>query len=483
MGNVKAEASMYIGGTRVRSDEWVVAHNPAALSEEVGRFPQGRESHAHDAVAAADEAFDSWRRVPVKDRAEMLTNAAADLAEASPQWHELFTREHGKVLAEAKLDFDLTVMLLNYYGSHPELLDSSVVDGDRGRTVVHKEPLGVAAAVVPWNWPPTLAAMKIGPALLAGNTVVVKGPDYSSIAFLLALEQVASHFPPGVLNVLSGRGPEVGRALVTDPRVRKVAFTGGTATGRIVAADAAPDLKRVTLELGGNDAAVILPDVELSDDLARSLTRGAFTSSGQICFCVKRIYAPQSIFADLVDLMSSAIDEIVVGSGLSSNVTMGPVNNERQYESVNNLLAKSEAAGLQVRKLGTADSSMSLEDGYFIQPHLVVNPPDEADVVKQEQFGPVLPIMAYDTEIEAIQRANNSEYGLCSSIWTSDEQRAYQLAQELEAGTTFINGHDLMMLDFGAPFGGVKDSGYGRELGPDSVSEYVQLHSVIGGRN
>lgn len=483
MLNDKLEASMYIDGKRIHSDEWVTVPNPAALAEEVGRFPQGGESDARDAVAAADEAFASWRRVPVKDRAEMLTSAAASLTEAAPQWHELFTRENGKILAEAKLDFDLTTMLLNYYGSHPELLDSSVVVGDRGRTVVHKAPLGVTAAVVPWNWPPTLAAMKIGPALLAGNTVVVKGPDYSSIAFLLALEEVASHFPRGVLNVLSGRGPEVGRALVTDPRVRKVAFTGGTATGRIVAADAAPDLKRVTLELGGNDAAVLLPDVEMTEDLARRLTRGAFTSSGQVCFNVKRIYAPKTMLPKLVDLMSAAIDEIVVGNGLSPNVTMGPLNNERQHESVNNLLAKTRAAGLSTRKLGTAEAATSLEDGYFVLPHLVVDPPEEAEVVKHEQFGPILPIMAYETEIEAIQRANNSEYGLCSSIWTSDEERAYQLAPEFEAGTTFINGHDFPMLDFDAPFGGFKASGYGRELGPEGLAEYVQLHSVIGGRN
>lgn len=483
MLNGEVEAALYIDGKRIHSDEWVTAPNPAALAEQVGRFPQAEKSHARDAVAAADEAFASWSRVPVKDRAEMLTSAAASLAEASSQWRELFTREHGKILAEAKLDFDLTTMLLNYYGSHPELLDSSVVVGDRGRTVVHKAPLGVTAAVVPWNWPPTLAAMKIGPALLAGNTVVVKGPDYSSIAFLLALEQVASHFPRGVLNVLSGRGPEVGRALVTDPRVRKVAFTGGTATGRIVAADAAPDLKRVTLELGGNDAAVLLPDVELNEDLARRLTQGAFTTSGQVCFDVKRIYAPKTVFSQLIDLMSSAIDEIVVGNGLSPDVTMGPLNNERQYESVNNLLAKTTAAGLQTRKLGTAEAATSLKDGYFVLPHLVVDPPEEADVVKQEQFGPILPIMAYDTEIEAIKRANSSEYGLCSSIWTSDEERAYQLAHEFETGTTFINGHGFTMLDFDAPFGGFKASGYGRELGADGLAEYVQSHSVIGGRN
>lgn len=477
------EASMFVGGKPIQSGEWVTVHNPAVVSEEVGRFPQALESHAHDAVAAADEAFDSWKRVPVKDRAEMLKSAAQSLAETAPEWHELLTRENGKILAEAKLDFDLMAMLLHYYGSHPEMLDDSVVVNERGRTVVSKMPLGVAAAIVPWNWPPTLAALKIGPALLAGNTLVVKGPDYSSIAFLLALEQVASHFPRGVLNVLSGRGPECGRALVTDSRVRKVAFTGGTATGRLVAADAAPDLKRVTLELGGNDAALLLPDVDLTKDLARHLATDAFTSSGQLCFDVKRIYAPKAMLPELVDLLSSAIDEIVVGNGLSPNVTMGPLNNERQYQAVNKLLAATKSAGLATRELGTADAGTSLDGGYFILPHLVVDPPDEADVVKCEQFGPILPIMGYETEAEAFKRANNSEYGLSSSIWTTNEERAYELAKEFEAGTTFINGHDLAMLDFEAPFGGYKFSGYGRELGPEGLSEYVQLHSVIGGRN
>jgi aldehyde dehydrogenase len=477
------DATMLIGGKRIVSDTWVTANNPARLSERVGRFPQGSASHATDAVHAADEALPGWRSVPVGERAEMLRAASAALLDRSAEWQSLFTREHGKILAEAGLDFGLAGMVLGYYGSHPELLADRTTEDERGRTVVRQAPVGVCAAIVPWNWPLVLAATKVGPALLAGNTLVIKGPDYSSISLLLALELIGSYFPPGVLNVVSGRGPEVGQALVADPRVRKITLTGGTTTGRAVATDAAAGLKRLTLELGGNDAAILLPDLELTEDIARDVVRGAYATSGQICFAVKRLYVPRSYYAHAVEMISSAVDEITVGDGLEPEVTMGPVNNERQFQSVRELLAQSSQDGLELRELGRVHSGSNLEDGYFVRPHLILDPPDDSAVVQGEQFGPVLPVIAYDTEDEAIDRANQSEYGLCSSVWGADDEHAFALADRLEAGGTFINGHGLNMLDFESPFGGVKSSGYGRELGPEAVTEYTQTHTLTNRRN
>jgi acyl-CoA reductase-like NAD-dependent aldehyde dehydrogenase len=474
---------MLIGGKRVTSEQWVTAWNPARLNEQVGRFPQGRPEHAAAAVLAADDAFAGWRQVSVAERAECLRSAARAMMENVGAWQELFTREHGKIVGEAGLDIKLAAMVLDYYGSHPELLDERTMQYERGRAVVRQNPIGVCAAIVPWNWPVVLAATKIGPALLSGNTLVIKGPDHAAITLLLAVELIASFFPAGVLNIVSGQGPELGQALVNDPRVRKITLTGGTVTGRAVATDAAKGLKRLTLELGGNDAAILLPDLDVTEDVARKIVRGTYATSGQICFAIKRLYVPRDKYAHTVEVLSGAVDELVVGDGLEPDVTTGPVVNGRQHEVVRELLARTASEGLEVRELGKLHASAAEGKGYFIRPHLVLNPSDDSDVVTGEQFGPVLPVLPYDTEDEAIARANSSEYGLCSSLWSADEDRAFVLAERIEAGGTFINGHGLERLDFESPFGGVKSSGYGRELGPEALAEYVQMHTTSSRQN
>jgi aldehyde dehydrogenase len=267
---------------------------------------------------------------------------------------------------------------------------------------------------------------------------------------------------------------------VSDRRVRKVAFTGGTATGKAVMAEAAQTLKRVTLELGGNDAALLLEDVELNEDVAANLMLGAFSTSGQICFAVKRLYVHASRYAEFVDLFRSVVDSTVVGDGLDPEVTMGPLNNKRQFDSVQTILDGIRNEGLDVLELGRVQADP--EHGYFVRPHLVLDPPDEAEIVGCEQFGPVLPILPFHDEAEVIARANASPFGLCSSIWTTDESRAFHLADQIEAGTTFINGHSLFTIDLEAPFGGVKESGVGRELGPEAIGEYIEPHVITNKR-
>jgi acyl-CoA reductase-like NAD-dependent aldehyde dehydrogenase len=478
---MSVEASMTIGGKAVDASDAVEERNPARLDEVVGRFPLGNGSHAAQAVAAAKEAFVEWSRTPVSERAARLKEAGDALETRVGEWQEFFTREHGKPLFEAGVDIQIAGALLDYYGSHPEFLDERVVADTRGTLRVTKAPVGVCAAIVPWNWPLALSALKIGPALLSGNTLVIKGPDFSTITMLAALGIVAEHFPPGVLNVVAGQGPEVGDALVRHPDVRKITLTGGTATGRIVAANAASQLKRVTLELGGNDAAIMLDDVELNADTADRIVLGAFMTTGQICFANTRLFVPRSRLSEAVDVLRAAIDRIVVGDGLDPDVTMGPLNNVKQYQSVVDLLSRTQADGLDVHELGTL-KDVDPGNGYFVRPHLIIDPPDTADIVSCEQFGPLLPILAYDSIDEAVARANQTEFGLCSSIWTTDDERAFELATQLEAGTTFINGHSVFDVDFDAPFGGVKSSGYGRELGPEAVHEYVQMHSITNKR-
>jgi len=476
------EAPMIIGGKSVSLPDTVVAANPARLDEQVGRFPQGSERDADAAVAAARAALAEWRAVPVTERAERLIQAGDELQRRIEEWQGDFTREHGKTLVEAGFDIQVAGDILRYYGSHPEFLDEQVVTDFRGTLRVRRQPVGVCAAIVPWNWPVALAAMKIGPALLAGNTLVIKGPDHAALTMLFAVAAVAEHFPPGVLNVISGQGPALGQALVGHPDVAKVTLTGGTATGKAVAAGAASTLKRVTLELGGNDAAVLLPDVAVDENLAENVVLGAFTTSGQICFAIKRLFVPRALYGDVVDLLRAALDDIVVGDGLDPDVRMGPVNNARQFESVTGLIDRSRRAGLAVEERGTFHPDIEPDNGYFIRPHLVLDPPDESDVVACEQFGPVLPVLAYDSEDEAIRRANAGPFGLCSSLWTADEERAFALADRLEAGTTFINGHSVFNVDLDAPFGGVKESGYGRELSASGVDEYIRLHAISNKR-
>ena len=476
------EAPMIIGGKPVMLADSVVATNPAHLDETVGRFSQGTERDAEAAVSAARGALAEWRAVPVGERAQRLVEAADVLQARIDDWQADLTREHGKTLVEAGFDIQVAADILRYYGAHPEFLDETVLTDFRGTLRVRKQPVGVCAAIVPWNWPVALAAMKIGPALLAGNTLVIKGPDHSTLTLLLAIAAAAECFPPGVLNVISGQGPDLGRALVRHPDVAKVTLTGGTATGKAVAADAAAHLKRVTLELGGNDAAVLLPDVVVDENLAENIVLGAFTTAGQICFAIKRLFVPRARYDDIVDALRASLDDIVTGDGLNPDVRMGPVNNARQYESVSGLIDRSRQAGLAVEERGSVHPDVDPGAGYFIRPHLVLDPPDEAEVVRCEQFGPVLPVLAYDGEDEAITRANASPFGLCSSLWTADEDRAFALADRLEAGTTFVNGHSVFNVDLDAPFGGVGDSGYGRELSAHGIDEYVRLHAVTNKR-
>jgi acyl-CoA reductase-like NAD-dependent aldehyde dehydrogenase len=476
------EAPMIIGGKALSLPDTVVAMNPARLDEAVGRFPQGTEREADAAVAAAAAALAEWRAVPVAERAERLVQAGNELHRRADEWQADFTREHGKTLVESGFDLQVAGDILRYYGSHPEFLDEQVLTDFRGTLRVRKQPLGVCAAIVPWNWPVALSAMKIGPALLAGNTLVLKAPDHAALTMLLAVAAVAECFPPGVVNVISGQGPALGRALVRHPGVVKVTLTGGTATGKAVAADAAESLKRVTLELGGNDPAILLADVVVDENLAENIVLGALTTAGQICFAIKRLFVPRALYGDVVDLLRTALDDVVVGDGLHADVRMGPVNNARQYKSVTSLIDRSRRAGLTVDERGVLHNDADPERGYFIRPHLVLDPPDEADVVSCEQFGPVLPVLAYDTEDEALARANATPYGLCSSLWTSDEERAFSLCDRIEAGTTFINGHSVFNVDLDAPFGGVKESGYGRELSAHAVDEYTRLHAVTNKR-
>lgn len=467
---------MLIGGKPVTTADWTDVPNPAHTGTVVGRFPTGTPAQVDRAVQAAKDAFPEWRATPAADRAALLMQAGTMLGERFMEWVPLLTQENGKILAESGMDFMMAAGSYQGWGTHADWLDDEVVTEGR-RLVIRKEPLGVCAGIVPWNFPQVIGSVKIATALLAGNTMVVKVPEFGPLAMLQSLTEFASFFPPGVLNLVTGFGPDVGRALVRHPDVRKVAFTGSSATGKQVMADAAEHLARITLELGGNDAALVLDDAEITDDVIGRLVAGVFTHTGQICFAIKRLYVHDSKYDQVVEGLRAAVGAFVVGDGMDPSVTMGPIQNARQYEKVGGLLAETTSKYDTVELGGYAEGT-DVSEGYYLLPHLVLDPPDDATIVSCEQMGPILPIMRFSTDDEAVARANDSSYGLASSVWSTDEDRAFSVGARLEAGTTFVNSHSLFSVDLDAPFGGVKESGMGYNGTRAGLSGYVQLHAI-----
>jgi acyl-CoA reductase-like NAD-dependent aldehyde dehydrogenase len=348
--------------------------------------------------------------------------------------------------------------------------------GDARVRVGHR-PLGVIAAIVPWNAPLTLAAQKLGPALAAGNGVVVKPSPVAPLAVARLVEIVSAELPAGLVGVVTGDG-DVGTALVEHPLVRKVSFTGGGATARAIMATAAATLTRVHFELGGNDAALVLDDAD-AHLVATRLAQTAFRRAGQVCYAVKRVYLPASRAAEITEALLAAVSELAVGDATDPRTGMGPVADGGRFEHVAGLAAATAAAGRRVLDLGTALDPEAWSDGWFLPPRVVVDAEPGDEVVGVEQFGPILPLVVYGAESDAIAWANDTEYGLGSSVWSTDEERALAVAARLEAGLTFVNHHRLSPAGFRhAPFGGVKQSGMGWENAPVAISEYVDFHSV-----
>lgn len=439
-----------------------------ASGQVFAQAPRADVVQAEQAVAAGKRAARDWALVP-QDRRTAALEALADAlqAHAEPFAHML-TREQGKLLDESRGEVEGSIAALRYHAGlrlEPRILKQSTAE----LVVEQRFPLGLVVAIVPWNYPLLMLMLKLAPALLAGNTVIAKPAPTTPLTTLMLGTLAAEIFPAGVVQVL-GDGGDLGPLLVAHPDVAQISFTGSQVTGRKVLAGAADGLKRFTLELGGNDAALVLDDADVGA-IAADLFAGATANAGQVCLGIKRIYAARNKAEDLAEALADLARKAVVGDGLTPGSTMGPVQNAAQHRKVLDLAAEAKALGRIVGQ-GSAPAG----DGYFIAPTVVRDMPESARLISQEQFGPLIPVQAYDDLDHAIALANASDYALGGSVWGGDVQRAMVVASRLETGLVWVNR--VFDLPFDVPLGGARASGMGRHQGIEGVEEFTQTRIV-----
>ncbi|KAF2010920.1 aldehyde dehydrogenase-like protein [Aaosphaeria arxii CBS 175.79] len=444
--------------------------NPAT-GENLFEVPIARKEDLDVAVAGAKTAFKSWSKTPFSERAKLLLDYADAIEANQQELALLLTMEQGKPLSLSNNEIERSLTWLRAFATM-ELRDEILQD-DAEKTVYSTYPaLGVCAGIVPWNWPILLGVGKLGPALITGNTFIMKPSPYTPYCNL-KLGELAMHvFPPGVVQVLSGND-DLGPWITEHPSIDKIAFTGSTATGKLVAASCAKTLKRYVLELGGNDAAIVCEDVDI-DACVPKLAMLSFLNSGQICMLAKRIYVHERIYDTFRDKMVAFTKSTIkTGSGMEEGVVVGPIQN-KMYEKVKGLYAQIEKQGWKTALAGSAQDSAS--GGYFITPAIIDNPPEDSSIVTDEPFGPIVPLLKWSDEIDVIERANASKAGLGASVWSRDVKRAERMARQLEAGSVWVNSH--FDVDPKIPFGGHKESGIGMEWGIEGLKHYTNSRSL-----
>ncbi|MET0134033.1 MAG: aldehyde dehydrogenase family protein, partial [Kibdelosporangium sp.] len=466
---------LFIDGETHGAGDALQVIDPADNETVVGYAAAASAEQATSAVTAAHRAFPAWAARTPRERGELLLAALAPLEADRPATSEVLTRENGKIRMESFIDSIVFAHRFNLaVGLAGEVEHVTHLPAPPYRTEVSYLPLGVVTIIVPFNWPLAILAASLPQALLAGNTVVVKPPPTAPLATVRTVQLVAQSLPPGVLNVVTGADAEIGAALIQDDRVKKVCFTGSPGGGKRIMSMAAGSLTRVALELGGNDPAIVLADADLGAEAMQRMFGGTFDSTGQICMATKRLYVHRSRYDEVVEGLSAILATTRLGHGLAEGVTMGPLHSGRQLAYVKELVAEARASGAEVREFGEGGD----ERGNFLRPSLVLDPADNARVVVEEQFGPTLPILPFDDEDDAVARANDTWSGLCSSVWTTDLQRAAAVAAQLRTGYTFVNAHGAAHLDERAPFGGFNHSGMGREMGIEGIREFMDTHAV-----
>ena len=471
------DVPLWIDGAPVESTEQIPRENPARPSERVGSAASAGVELVDVAVRAAKAAGPAWAAIPVAERVERVQAAIAVADVRRDELAEILAREVGKVVTDARGELGFAAALARTAG--PLAIAQSadeVIDDEQGRLVITREPYGVVAAITAWNAPVILAALKVVPALMTGNTMVLNPSPLAPLTVTAYLSAIAAELPAGVLNIVNGDGP-AGGALVAHPLVDKISFTGGLATAQRIAESAAARITPTVMELGGNDAAIFLRDAPFDEAMYERAVFGAFLTSGQVCMASKRLLVPRERLEEFLEGFQAAAARVLkVGDPSLAESTMGPVVSKRDQDRLHTLLADAVAAGGTATPVG--DVRFSDEDGYWVHPTLVTGLPDAHPLVAEEQFGPVLPVLVYDDEEEAIARANGVEQALASSVWSSDEEHAFAVARRLRAGFTFVNCANRAGTSLRAPFGGRGVSGHGREFGAAGVGEYLITHAV-----
>jgi acyl-CoA reductase-like NAD-dependent aldehyde dehydrogenase len=458
---------MTIDGKAVAGEATIAVVNPAT-GEPFATAPDSSKAQLDSAVAAAKTAFKTWRRTPIAERQAMVAKAGDLLLAHADEMARLFTREQGRPVDAAKQEIQGAGMWMKAVAQMTPPVHVSE-DSDTQFIETRYVPLGVVCAIAPWNFPVSLAMWKVAPALVAGNTMVLKPSPFTPLCTLKIGQLFADIFPPGVFNVISG-GDELGPMMTSHPGFAKISFTGSTATGKRVMESAAKDLKRVTLELGGNDAAIVLPDVDL-DEVAQKIFFGAFFNSAQICVATKRLYVHEDVYDGLRDRLAAIASAVKVGDGGEQGTVLGPIQNKRQYDRVMDLLDDARA-----NQLTLIQGSAVPEAGYFVPVTIVDNPPESSRVVQEEAFGPILPMLKFADIDDVIDRANASDYGLAGAVWSKDTAKAVDIARRMETGTVWINQNLNLRPD--TPFGGHKHSGAGVENGMEGLLEYMAPQAV-----
>lgn len=445
-----------------------------ATEEMIDEFAWGGVSDADLAVEAAKTAFESWRRTPASLRAEMLHEVARRLRQYQEEIAIDLTRETGRSIRKNRGYVEWSAQCFDYYAELGRHYRGRVIPSPEASqlSLVLKAPLGVVLAIIPWNYPLLLLVWKLAPALAAGNTVVVKPATYTSWVSL-GFTRLFDHLPPGVVNIVAGSGRTVGDYLVRHPDVRMIAFTGSTEVGQHIMRQAADEMKHIHLELGGKDPLIICADADL-EAASRAAVWGAFLNAGQVCTSVERVYVERDVFRPVLDKITTLTSKLVIGAGIDPASEVTPMIRPDERRKVHQQVLSAQQAGAQVVAGGRIPPGMSR--GYFYEPTLLTGVSEEMEVMREETFGPVLPLVPVESFDEALRRSNRSAYGLGATLFTSDARKVKRYMEEIEAGNVWVN--DPLIDNLAGPFGGMKRSGIGRELGEEGFEEFLETKHV-----
>jgi acyl-CoA reductase-like NAD-dependent aldehyde dehydrogenase len=475
VGDTEISTPLLIAGQERVSPQTFPVYDPAHAGRVIGRAAAATAGDALDAVAAAHQAWPAWAALPAAERAAIALKALDGLEADADERAELLSRENGKVRFEAGID--LAVFTGRFHQAAefaPELDQPERIAGPPFTTTITRLPAGVVTIIYPFNWPLAILAASLPYALMAGNTVIVKPPPTTPLSSVRTLAHLVRKLPPGVLNVVTGADNVIGPVVVGDPRVGHVCFTGSVGGGKQIMKMAAASLTNVTLELGGNDPAIVLDDANLDEAAFGRMSGATFMTTGQVCMALKRLYVPRRRYDEVIDGLRATLTGAKTGPGLDPATTLGPLNTARQRDYVAGLVEEARAAGAEVLTFG--ECTVDPASGNYLLPSLVLDPRPDLGIVTEEQFGPALPVIPYDTEEEAVALANNTWSGLCSSVWSADTEHGMKIARQLRTGVTFFNNHNATAVDERAPFGGFNQSGIGRELGREGLLGFTETH-------